>query len=62
MISRLMGYQYTSVGSAFEKIVQHVRLTPKSEIAPTVGAYRRVLAENIISKSNIPAYDISHMD
>jgi molybdopterin molybdotransferase len=62
MISRLTGYQYTSVGSAFGKIVQHVRLTPKSEIVSTVGSYRRVLAQNIISKSNIPAYDTSHMD
>jgi|SRR5215212_944936 len=59
---RLTAYQYTSVDSAFEKIEQHVRLTPKSEIVSTVGAYRRVLAENIISKSNIPAYDTSHMD
>jgi molybdopterin molybdotransferase len=62
MISRLTGYQYTSVGSAFGKIVQHARLTPKSEIVSTVGSYRRVLAQNIISKSNIPAYDTSHMD
>jgi len=62
MHSRLTAYQYTSVGSAFEKIKQHVRLIPKSEIASTVAAYRRVLAEDIISKSNIPAYDTSHMD
>jgi molybdenum cofactor synthesis domain-containing protein len=62
MLSRLTAYQYTSVGSAFEKIEQHVRLTPKSEIVSTVDAYGRVLAEDIIAKSNIPAYDTSHMD
>ncbi|HYY50514.1 MAG TPA: molybdopterin molybdotransferase MoeA [Nitrososphaeraceae archaeon] len=62
MISRLTGYQYTSVGSAFEKIEQHIRLRPKPELVSTVAAYRRVLGENIISKSNIPAYDTSHMD
>ena len=59
---RLTAYHYTSVGSAFEKIEQHVRLIPKSEIVSTMSAYRRVLAENIISKSNIPASDTSHMD
>jgi molybdopterin molybdotransferase len=62
MHSRLTPYHYTPVGSAFGKIIQHVRLIPKSEIASTEGSYRRVLAENIISKSNIPAYDTSHMD
>ncbi|HJT49042.1 MAG TPA: molybdopterin molybdotransferase MoeA [Nitrososphaeraceae archaeon] len=62
MHSKLKPYRYTSVNSAFEKILQQTRLIPKSEIVSTVCAYRRVLAENIISKSNVPAYDTSHMD
>jgi molybdopterin molybdotransferase len=59
---RLITYKYTSVGSAFEKILQHARLEPRSEIVSVLDAYKRVLAENIISKSNIPAYNTSHMD
>ena len=59
---QLINYEYTSVGNAFEKIIQCSRLRPKSEIISIGGAYKRVLAENIISKSNIPAYDTSHMD
>ena len=62
MHSKLKSYQYTSVDSAFGKIIKQVRLIPKSEIVSTVGAYRRVLAKNIISKSNVPAYDTSHVD
>jgi molybdopterin molybdotransferase len=59
---RLINYEYTSVVNAFEKIIQCSRLRPKSEITSIADAYKRVLAENIISKSNIPAYDTSHMD
>ena len=59
---RLINYEYTSVGNAFEKIMQCSTLRPKSEIISIAGAYKRVLGEDIISKSNIPAYDTSHMD
>jgi len=59
---RLINYEYTSVGTAFEKIIQCSRLRAKSEMISIADAYKRVLAENIISKSNIPPYDTSHMD
>src|SRR5919198_6423301 len=62
MHSRLTTHSYTSVGSAFEKTIQRVRITPESEIVSIMDAYKRVLAENIISKANVPAYDTSHMD
>jgi molybdenum cofactor synthesis domain-containing protein len=58
----LINYEYKSVGNAFEEIIRCSRLRHKSEIIPISVAYKRVLAENIISKSNIPAYDTSHMD
>jgi molybdenum cofactor synthesis domain-containing protein len=58
----LITYNYTSVGNAFEEIIQRARLRPKSQIVSIADAYKRVLAENIISKSNIPAHDASHMD
>ena len=58
----LINYEYTSVGNAFEKVTHCSRLRPKSEIISIADAYKRVLAENITSKSNIPAYGTSHMD
>jgi molybdopterin molybdotransferase len=62
MHSRLTTHSYTAVGSALEKIIERVSTGPKYEIVSIVDAYKRVLAENIISKSNVPAYDTSHMD
>jgi molybdopterin molybdotransferase len=62
MHSRLTTHSYTSVGSAVEKTIQRIRTTPESEIVSIIDAYKRVLAENIISKANVPAYDTSHMD
>ena len=59
---RLINYEYTSVENAFEKIIQCSVLRPKSEMTSISEAYKRVLSENIISKSNIPPYDTSHMD
>jgi molybdenum cofactor synthesis domain-containing protein len=58
----LITRSYTSVGSAFEKIMQYVKIKPKPEMASTINAYKRILAESIISKANVPAYDTSHMD
>jgi molybdopterin molybdotransferase len=62
MHSRLTTHAYTSVGRAYEKTIQCVRIAPESEIVSIMDGYKRILAENIISKSNVPAYDTSHMD
>ncbi|MFL6398268.1 MAG: hypothetical protein ACJ72J_01640, partial [Nitrososphaeraceae archaeon] len=62
MHPRLTTHSYTSVNIAFENTIQRIRTTPESEIVSIIDAYKRVLAENIISKANVPAYDTSHMD
>jgi molybdopterin molybdotransferase len=62
MSPRLTSDSYTSVSRAFEKTVKCANITPESETVSIMDAYKRVLAENIISKENVPAYDISHMD
>jgi molybdopterin molybdotransferase len=53
---------YTSVGTAFEKLKDHINTKAESELVSVLDAYKRVLAEDILSKENVPAYDSSHMD
>ena len=53
---------YVSVRSAFENTIELAEIIPRSERVCTLGAYKRVLAENIIAKTNIPPYNTSHMD
>ena len=62
MHSTLTTHSYTAVDSAFEKIIQRVSTGPRYEVVSIVDAYKRVLAEDIISELNVPAYDTSHMD
>ena len=62
MHSRLTSHSYTTVSSAFQKLIEHLRTEPRSEIVFVTNAYNRVLAENVIAKANVPAYDTSHMD
>jgi molybdenum cofactor synthesis domain-containing protein len=59
---------YVSVRDALEILEQHVLLLlqqhhlPSFETVNLLHSYKRVLAEDIISAVNVPAYDSSHMD
>ena len=41
---------------------EHAKIIPCSEFVHVLNAYKRVLAEDIISKFGIPRYNSSHMD
>lgn len=53
---------YYSVNSAFIKLKEHAKIIPCSESVHVLNAYKRVLAEDIISKFGVPRYNSSHMD
>lgn len=53
---------YDSVNSAFIKLKERATIMPSSESVHVLNAYKRVLAEDIISKFGVPRYNSSHMD
>ena len=53
---------YDSVNSAFIKLKERPTIMPSSESVHVLNAYKRVLAEDIISKFGVPRYNSSHMD
>ncbi len=55
---------YISVSAALDKIKSSTNVLEqqKVELIPIAQCYGRVLAKDIISKSDIPKYDSSHMD
>jgi molybdenum cofactor synthesis domain-containing protein len=56
-------FSYVTVEEAFKTIANvWSRYAVNSELIPIDGAYGRVLAENIVSKVNIPSHDMSHFD
>lgn len=53
---------YVSVADAVRKIEQHIDLRTQTEIVAILDSYKRVLAEDIVSNVDVPAYNRSHMD
>ena len=53
---------YLSIQTAFIELRKNIIIQPKSEELDTKEALGRILYNNIISSSNIPKYDSSHMD
>jgi molybdopterin molybdotransferase len=62
MNTKWTAISYTPVGTAFEKLKDRIHTNAQSELVSVLDAYKRVLAEDILSKENVPAYDSSHMD
>jgi len=53
---------YDSVNSSFIKLKERATVMPSLEFVHVLNAYKRVLAEDIISKFGVPQYNSSHMD
>ena len=53
---------YLSIQTAFIELRKNIIIQPMSEELDTKEALGRILYNNIISSSNIPKYDSSHMD
>lgn len=53
---------YYSVNSAFNKLKERATILPSSEYVHILNAYKRVLAQDVISKFGVPPYNSSHMD
>ena len=57
-----MPSSYISVIGSLSRLKQYINIKPQIEIVSVTDAYKRVLAEDIISKDDVPAYNKSHMD
>ncbi|MFW6117803.1 MAG: gephyrin-like molybdotransferase Glp [Thermoproteota archaeon] len=56
-------FSYISVEEAFQAISDAINVGPMdSETLPVPTVYHRVLAENVVSPTNIPPHDMSHFD
>ena len=55
-------YRTDSVNSYFIKLKERAIILPSSESVHVLNSYKRVLAEDIISKFGVPRYNSSHMD
>ncbi|HEY7571258.1 MAG TPA: molybdopterin molybdotransferase MoeA [Nitrososphaeraceae archaeon] len=53
---------YDSVKSAFNKLKERATIIPYSESVHILNAYKRVLADDVVSKFGVPQYNSSHMD
>ena len=53
---------YLSIGAAYKRLRQNVKVRPQAENVLVLESYGRVLSEDLISDVNIPRYDSSHMD
>ena len=53
---------YLSIGAAYKRLRQNVKVRPQAEHVLVLESYGRVLSEDLISDVNIPMYDSSHMD
>lgn len=55
-------FNYVSLEDAYNLIRNAITMQVKKEEVPVYNAYNRVLAEDIISRVNIPAASVSHFD
>lgn len=53
---------YDSVNSAFNKLKERATILPSLESVHVLNAYKRVLADDVVSKFGVPPYNSSHMD
>lgn len=54
--------KYLSIGAAYRRLRQNIKVGPQAERVLVLESYGRVLSEDVISDVNIPMYDSSHMD
>lgn len=54
--------RYLSIGAAYRRLRQNIKVGPQAERVLVLESYGRVLSEDVISDVNIPMYDSSHMD
>src|SRR5262249_24130225 len=53
---------YLSIGATYNRLVRENKVRPQTESILALESYGRVLAKDMISRVNIPAYDSSCMD
>lgn len=53
---------YISIGAAYNRLVRENKVRPQTEPIQVSESYGRVLAKDVISRVNIPAFDSSYMD
>lgn len=53
---------YLSIGAAYNRLARENKVRPQTELIPVLESYGRVLAKDVTSRVNIPAYDSSSMD
>lgn len=56
------GVEYVSIEEALERLRGTVSIKPTVERVMLWDAYKRVLAQDVVSQVDVPAYDTSHMD
>ena len=56
------GVEYVSIEEALERLRGTVSIKPTVERVMLWDAYQRVLAQDVVSEVDVPAYDSSHMD
>jgi molybdopterin molybdotransferase len=54
--------RYLSIGAAYRRLRQNIKVGPQAERVLVLESYGRVLFEDVISDVNIPMYDSSRMD
>lgn len=54
--------RYLSIGAAYRRLRQNIKVGPQAERVLVLESYGRVLSEDVISDVNIPMYDSSRMD
>lgn len=54
--------KYLSIGAAYKRLRQNIRVHPQAEDVLVLESYGRVLSEDLMSEVNIPMYDSSNMD
>ncbi|MHA1835820.1 MAG: gephyrin-like molybdotransferase Glp, partial [Candidatus Odinarchaeia archaeon] len=60
---RMKGFSHTlSIEQSLKVFLSKLKLTYKTEIVKVEDAYRRVLAEDVFSKLNSPAFNRAAMD